>query len=92
MNCSKTMIKVAAGLGVGATVLYFAFPQAQSLILANTPLLIALACPISMGIMMLMMKGSNDTKKSEPADPGAVKTPANVQTQANILSGAPGKV
>ncbi len=92
MNCSKTMIKVAAGLGVGATVLYFAFPQAQSLILANTPLLIALACPISMGIMMFMMKGSNDTKKSEAVDPGTVQTQANVQTPANMLGGAPGKV
>ena len=92
MNCSKTMIKTAAGLGVGATVLYFAFPQAQSLILANTPLLIALACPISMGIMMFMMKGSNDTKKNEVADPGTVQTPANVQAPVSILGGAPGKV
>jgi len=86
MNCSKTMIKVATGLGVVATVLYFALPQAQSLILANAPLLLVLACPISMGVMMWMMRGSNDTKRSEPADPGTARIPADV------LHNAPGKV
>ena len=80
MNCSKTMIKVAAGLGV------FAFPQAQSLLLANAPLLLVLACPISMGVMMWMMRGSNDTKQSEPADPGTARIPVYV------LDKAPGKV
>jgi hypothetical protein len=86
MNCSKTMIKVAAGLGVVATVLYFAFPQAQSLILANAPLLLVLACPISMGVMMWMMRGSNDTKQSEPADSSTARIPVHV------LDNAPGKV
>ncbi|MCB2030087.1 MAG: DUF2933 domain-containing protein [Rhodoferax sp.] len=86
MNCSKTMIKVAAGLGVVATVLYFAFPQAQSLILANAPLLLVLACPISMGVMMWMMRGSNDTKQREPADSGTARIPVYV------LDNAPGKV
>lgn len=86
MNCSKTMLKVAAGLAIGATVLYLAFPQAQSLILANAPLLLALICPLSMGVMMFMMRGSNNNQKSAPVDPGVIQTPVNV------LGGAPGKI
>jgi len=80
------MIKVAAGLGVVATVLIFAFPQAQSLLLANAPLLLVLACPISMGVMMWMMRGSNDTKQSEHADPGTARI------SVYVLDNAPGKV
>lgn len=39
-------------------VAYFAFPAAQALILASAPLLLALACPISMLLMMVSMRGS----------------------------------
>ena len=59
MSCStNTMLKVAAGVGITLGAAYFAFPVAQTMILAYAPFLLALICPISMGIMMLMMKGT----------------------------------
>ena len=65
MNCStNTMLKVAAGLGVALGAAYFAFPAAQTMILAYSPFLLALICPISMGVMMLMMKGAGDSKSN----------------------------
>lgn len=57
MHCSfKTMIKIAAGIGVVLAVAYFSLPDARAWLLASTPVLLALVCPLSMGAMMFMMK------------------------------------
>jgi hypothetical protein len=59
MKCNpKTMLSVALALGLVGFAAYFAFPAAQTLILASAPLLVALICPISMLAMMWFMKGS----------------------------------
>ena len=72
MNCNtNTMLKVAAGLGVILGAAYFTLPAAQSLILAYGPLLLALICPISMGVMMLMMNRSSGGKSNEGASASA---------------------
>lgn len=63
MNCSpNTMLKVAVGLGLTFGAAYFAFPAAQTITLAAAPYLLLLICPISMGVMMLMMKRSGESK------------------------------
>lgn len=65
MKCStNTMLKVGAGLGITLGVSYFAFPAAQTMILASAPFLLALICPISMGVMMFMMKGTGESKSN----------------------------
>lgn len=76
MNCNfKTMIKVAAGLGLILAAAYFALPAAQAWVLASAPVLLALVCPISMLLMMFMMKGKsnagdcNDERKQAGAAP-----------------------
>lgn len=57
MHCSfKTMVKFAAGIGVVLAVAYFSLPDARAWLLASAPVLLALACPLSMGAMMFMMK------------------------------------
>lgn len=62
MNCStNTMLKVAAAIGALLGIAYFAFPAAQTMLLASGPYLLLLICPISMGVMMLMMKGTGDS-------------------------------
>lgn len=87
MNCNtNTMLKVAAGLGLILGAAYFTLPAAQTLILVYAPLLLALLCPISMGIMMLMMKGSSDGKSNESASAGLKHKTSDVHYAA------PGKV
>lgn len=72
MNCCfKTMIKLAAGLGVTLAVGYFALPQAQAFILASAPLLLALVCPVAMLAMLFTMKGTGDGREDESATRGA---------------------
>lgn len=68
MHCSfKTMIKFAAGIGVVLAVAYFSRPDARAWLLASAPVLLALACPLSMGAMMFMMKGK-DSKAADNKD------------------------
>ena len=89
MNCNtNTMIKVAAGLGITLGVAYFAFPAAQTMLLAYSPLLLALICPLSMIGMMFMMKGPSDGKKNETACASAGAT----QAPSDVHDAVPGKV
>lgn len=82
MHCSfKTMIKLTAGLGVILAVAYFALPEARAWLLASSPVLLALVCPLSMLVMMSMMKGKDNSaadSKEQCAKPGepAPKGPA----------------
>jgi hypothetical protein len=76
MNCDfKTMIKLAIGLGAALAVAYFAVPAAHAFILASTPLLLALVCPMA---MIFMMKGMSNNKKDESAKPDESKMRSGV--------------
>ncbi len=70
MHCNfKTMVKLTAGLGVILAVAYFALPEASAWLLASTPVLLALVCPVSMLAMMFAMKGKDNAadRKDERA-------------------------
>lgn len=57
MHCNmKTMAKTAAFLIAAAVVAYVAVPGSRELVLAFTPILLALICPVTMIGMMLMMQ------------------------------------
>lgn len=89
MNCStNTMLKVAAGLGLTLVAAYFAFPAAQTMLLASAPYLLLLICPISMGVMMLMMRGPDQSKGNESSCSSAGGSQKVPDTHAAI----PGKV
>ncbi|MCT6720935.1 MAG: DUF2933 domain-containing protein [Roseateles sp.] len=65
MKCdSKTLIKIAAGLGVALAVAYFALPASHGFIWAAAPFLLFLVCPIA---MIFMMKSMNSNTKDENA-------------------------
>ncbi len=77
MKCdSKMMVKIAAGLGLALAVAYFALPAAHAFVVASAPFLVALICPVA---MLLMMKGMNENKKGESAQPGESKSGAGDQ-------------
>lgn len=89
MNCStNTMLKVATGLGAILGVAYFAFPAAQTMLIASAPYLLLLICPISMGVMMLMMKGTGERKSNGNGCSSAASSHKAPDPQA----AAPGKV
>ncbi len=79
MRCDmKTMLRTAGVMGLVAVIAYFAVPEARAFIVASAPVLIALICPVSMIVMMLMMNGSRskqgesrESAAPEPARPGA---------------------
>lgn len=56
MMCNtKTMLKVGLGLLLGTVIAYIALPDFRSWILAASPTLLFLLCPLSMIFMMKMM-------------------------------------
>lgn len=89
MNCStNTMLKVATGLGLTLGAAYFTFPAAQTIILTYAPFLLALICPISMGVMVIMMKGTGQSKSNGNACASAGVSRMTKDPQAAV----PGKV
>lgn len=75
MPCSpRTMIKTAAALGGILAVAYLAFPDARAFVAASAPVLLALICPISMVLMMVMMRKPDGSGSCAPAEPP--RTPA----------------
>ena len=75
MHCSpKTMIKAASALGGALLIAYFAFPEAQTLVLASAPILLALICPVMMVVMMFMMRGKPGQPSASAAADGATAT------------------
>lgn len=85
MHCSlQTMAKLAAGLGAILAVGYFALPDARAWLLASTPVLLALVCPVSMIAMMFMMKGKDKAAdgKDERVKPGEVTTSGRARNAA----------
>lgn len=70
MPCSpKTMIKTAAALGGILALAYLAFPEARAFVTASAPVLLALICPISMVVMMVMMRKPDGSSSCAPAEP-----------------------
>ena len=68
MKCNaKTMLSVAVAMGLAALLAYLAFPEAKLFILANTSVLAALICPVSMLVMMWPMRGHRDHTDKPPA-------------------------
>ena len=61
MHCNlKTMAKIAAAILVVLGVAWFAFPAAQTFIVASAPILLLLICPVMMIAMMFMMRGHGE--------------------------------
>lgn len=68
MKCnSRIMLTTALALALAAVVVYFAFPAARAFIVGSAPVLIALACPVSMLLMMKAMNG-NQKVPNTPTD------------------------
>ena len=70
MMCNaKTMLKVGIGMLVAVGIAYAALPEFRNWILAMSPTLLFLLCPISMLLCMKMMHGQNgqscDTKSTD---------------------------
>lgn len=60
MNCNmKTMLKVGIGMLLIAGIAYVALPEFRTWILAASPTLLFLLCPVSMLLCMKMMHGQN---------------------------------
>lgn len=70
MKCDmKTMLKAGLGLAAAVAVGYMAFPAARNLILAISPFLFLLLCPLMMFFMMKTMHSyhtDNGINKSIP--------------------------
>lgn len=77
MMCNtKTMLKVGLGMLLFAVIAYLALPEFRGWILAASPTLLFLLCPISILMCMKMMHGQNgqscgrtpaDAKEHPPA-------------------------
>lgn len=79
MHCNaRTMIKIAVALGGILAAAYVALPEAREFVAASAPVLLALICPISMGVMMFMMRsrgGTASRASAEPSQPPAAQQP-----------------
>lgn len=65
MKCdSKTMIKMAVGLGIALVAAYVLLPAAHAFILSSAPILLALICPVA---MLFMMKGMHSGRTDDNA-------------------------
>lgn len=90
MKCdTKTMIKTAIGMGLLGVIGYFALPQFRSFIVGISPFLLALACPLS---MIIMMKGMNSHQKEQEkkqdlnSEPTKVPAPTKEEETDNEVS------
>jgi hypothetical protein len=86
MACNmKTMMKIGGGMLAAAGVAYVLLPQFRELIVALSPALIFLLCPLSMLFAMKAMQGQNgqscQSSTSEEKDKGhSTKMQAEVRT------------
>jgi hypothetical protein len=68
MMCSmKTMLKVGLGMLLIAGLAYLALPEFRTWILAASPTLLFLICPVSMLVGMKMMQGQSGQSCQTPA-------------------------
>jgi hypothetical protein len=61
MACNmKTMLKVGLGMLLVTGIAYAALPEFRDWILASSPILFLLLCPLSLLLMMTMMNGESN--------------------------------
>ncbi len=83
MRCDvKTMLRTAGMIGLVAVIGYFAVPEARAFIVASAPVLIALICPVSMIVMMLMM--NRPQAKTGQSREAAAPAPAQPRQGADV--------
>ena len=76
------MLKTAVALGAAVAIAYIALPDARAFLLASTPILLALICPLTMVVMMFMMKGSGSSCKNEVTSAATSTAPASISDVA----------
>ena len=85
MHCNmKTMAKAIAAVIAMAIIAYIALPGAREFVIAFTPILLALICPVMMIGMMWMMrsKDASMAPRSAESDRSALRSQeATVATQ-----------
>ncbi len=71
MHCNmKTMAKAIAAVIAMAIIAYIALPGAREFVIAFTPILLALLCPVMMLGMMWMMRSKDASMAPRSAEPG----------------------
>jgi hypothetical protein len=86
MSCNmKTMLKLGVGMLAAAGAAYALLPEFRELIVALSPTLLFLLCPLSMLFAMKAMQGQNGqschSATSEEKDKGhSAKVPAEART------------
>lgn len=76
MMCSmKTMLRVGLGMLLITGLAYLALPEFRTWIIAASPTLIFLICPISMIFCMMMMRGKDGQGCQTSASDEKAKTP-----------------
>ena len=69
MHCNlKPMAKAIAAVIAMASIAYIALPGAREFVIAFTPILLALVCPVMMLGMMWMMRGNDASVAPRPAE------------------------
>jgi hypothetical protein len=77
MMCSmKTMLKVGLGMLLITGLAYLALPEFRTWIVAASPTLLFLICPISMVVCMMMMRGQSSQSCGKPASDNKDDAPA----------------
>lgn len=85
MHCNiKTMAKAIAAVIAMAIIAYIALPGAREFVIAFTPILLALICPVMMLGMMWMMRGKNADAIARPAQSDSA-VPVNREPAAAML-------
>lgn len=87
MNCNmKTMLKVGLGMLLVTGIAYAALPEFRTWILAASPTLLFLVCPLSMLFCMKMMHGQNEQscqKSGADEKQPTPSLPSNVDVKRN---------
>lgn len=87
MCSAKTMLKVGLGMLAVVGIAYMALPDFRTWILAASPTLLFLLCPISMLFCMKMMHGQNGqscstaNNEQKPSSSSVGSTAANAPTE-----------
>ncbi|PLC48621.1 hypothetical protein CR159_17535 [Pollutimonas subterranea] len=89
MKCDiKTMVKGGLGLAMVIAVAYAVLPAARELIIAVSPFLFFLICPLMMFFMMKGMQSGHSDNESKKGEPAQVPMPeeANAGDRRRLLN------